>query len=531
MCQHIEAAVKCTNEASSLELKNSVLELLNVSDDMKQEIYQLASQTTAPLVQRVSKNIMAVKCQVSPKHPLGYLHFSFFTPRAKERSESKFYCSCVTFKGQTKTNGIGQCKNEPAPIANRKCVHFYACICAFASDSKLAEEFACHVNMEQTFKMSLLSDNDGLSGLTDNQFVSILENDLIDPRDVCDIEVEVLNENALLGVTNICQTMSDVMEPNVQVQNLEINENGEVTIIRGIPDDALHFSDLPDNLQCFSDTIDLTTPLEIIPLKKAKLDSCPKPVKLKASKKVPQQSAVQTASTVRDTGRQKKMPTNQQDTTTLEEKRTQISFVQWLATVTERINQTMHYQFNGKPDALIFHVPQVFFDCLRERISFGGSKKRLPNYTSAFIRKDAIPIGTFTKYTWHITNILHVKQIFETPLIPLQITKSFVQNRDGTYDHYTPRGDEKNDTKRDGLIPIRPLELKTYLKVGNTSHNQVEPTPFIIEWIPDILPLSKIGELRIKFEFGHQKEVSGAKPIRILKKNLESTTCVGKNEF
>lgn len=99
MCQHIEAAVKCTNEASTLVLKNSVLELLNVSNDMKQEIYQLASQTTAPLVQRVSKNIMAVKCQVSPKHPLGYLHFSFFTPRAKERSESKFYCSCAAFKG------------------------------------------------------------------------------------------------------------------------------------------------------------------------------------------------------------------------------------------------------------------------------------------------------------------------------------------------------------------------------------------------------------------------------------------------
>lgn len=115
--------------------------------------------------------------------------------------------------------------------------------------------------------------------------------------------------------------------------------------------------------------------------------------------------------------------------------------------------------------------------------------------------------------------------------IPLQITKSFVLNRDGTYDHYTPKGDEKNEFKRDGLIPIKPLELKTYLKVGNTSHNQIEPTPFIIEWIPDILPLSKIGELRIKFEFGHQKEISNSKPIRILKKNHSESTCVSKNEF
>lgn len=37
------------------------------------------------------------------------------------------------------------------------------------------------------------------------------------------------------------------------------------------------------------------------------------------------------------------------------------------------------------------------------------------------------------------------------------------------------------------------------------STDQKEPTPFIIEWIPDILPRSHIGELRIKFEYGHQR--------------------------
>ena len=35
--------------------------------------------------------------------------------------------------------------------------------------------------------------------------------------------------------------------------------------------------------------------------------------------------------------------------------------------------------------------------------------------------------------------------------------------------------------------------------------NQKEPTPFTIEWIPDILPQCHIGELRIKFEYGHQR--------------------------
>lgn len=60
---------------------------------------------------------------------------------------------------------------------------------------------------------------------------------------------------------------------------------------------------------------------------------------------------------------------------------------------------------------------QLFFECLRERISCGGKKKRLPNFTTGFVRRDAVPLGTFTKYTWHITNIIHVKQIFETPLV------------------------------------------------------------------------------------------------------------------
>ena len=69
----------------------------------------------------------------------------------------------------------------------------------------------------------------------------------------------------------------------------------------------------------------------------------------------------------------------------------------------------------GNPDPLVFHAPQFFFECLQQRISTGNKKKRLPNFTTAFVRKDALPLGTFTKYTWHITNILHVKQIFDTP--------------------------------------------------------------------------------------------------------------------
>ncbi|KAG8585564.1 hypothetical protein GDO81_005075 [Engystomops pustulosus] len=193
----------------------------------------------------------------------------------------------------------------------------------------------------------------------------------------------------------------------------------------------------------------------------------------------------------------------------LNENQVSLTFLDWLASVTERIHQTMHFQFDGKPEPLVFHIPQSFFDALSQRLSMGNARMRLPNCTTAFVRKDALPLGTFSKYTWHITNILQVKQIFDTPEMPLEITRSFVQNRDGTFDLFKcPKVEVENIAETYGRLekqPIRPLELKTFLKVGNTSPDQKEPTPFTIEWIPDILPLSKIGELRIKFEYGHHR--------------------------
>lgn len=44
---------------------------------------------------------------------------------------------------------------------------------------------------------------------------------------------------------------------------------------------------------------------------------------------------------------------------------------------------------------------------------------------------------------------------------------------------------------------------------GTCAAEQTEPVPFVIEWIPDILPHSQVGELRIRFEYGHQL---GSKP-------------------
>ncbi|XP_007476365.1 uncharacterized protein C2orf42 homolog isoform X4 [Monodelphis domestica] len=380
-CQHIKLAINCQAEATPLTLKSSVLNSMQASPETKQTIWQLATEPTGPLVQRITKNILVVKCKASQKHSLGYLHASFVQKiSAKSMTERRFFCSCQTLK----SNKSNTSKDELA----QRCIHFFACICAFASDETLAQEFSEFLSFD----------------------------------------------------SNACNQL-------------------------------------------------------------------------------------------------------------LDESQVTLSFQDWLASVTERIHQTMHYQFDGKPEPLVFHIPQSFFDALQQRISVGSAKKRLPNSTTAFVRKDALPLGTFSKYTWHITNILQVKQILDTPEMPLEITRSFIQNRDGTYELFKcPKVEVESIAETYGRLEkqpvLRPLELKTFLKVGshvvlveknifplnllavvmklftpfggisrstitfdagNTSPDQKEPTPFIIEWIPDILPQSKIGELRIKFEYGHHR--------------------------
>ena len=61
-------------------------------------------------------------------------------------------------------------------------------------------------------------------------------------------------------------------------------------------------------------------------------------------------------------------------------------FQEWLSSVTERINLTMHYGCSGTPDPLTWLVPQSFFNALMERISPGPQKKRLPNTTQTIGR-------------------------------------------------------------------------------------------------------------------------------------------------
>lgn len=142
-CQHIKLAVNCQAEATPLTLKSSVLNAMQAPPETKQTIWQLATEPTGPLVQRITKNILVVKCKASQKHSLGYLHTSFVQKiSAKSLPERRFFCSCQALKSH-KSNAS---KEEVA----QRCIHFFACICAFASDETLAQEFSDFLNFDSS---------------------------------------------------------------------------------------------------------------------------------------------------------------------------------------------------------------------------------------------------------------------------------------------------------------------------------------------------------------------------------------------
>ncbi|XP_054506689.2 uncharacterized protein C2orf42 homolog [Agelaius phoeniceus] len=425
-CQHLKLALGCQAEATPLPLKSSVLGAVQAPAEAKQSLWELATEPSGPLVQRVTKSVLVVKCKASQRHSLGYLHASF--------GQRRFSCACRgpghgRAKGEQREDEEEEDEEEEEEEEESpptRCIHFLACICAFASDESLAQEFS----------EFLASDGSGLKGTVTPQ---LLRGPTARARGAAAARAKRRRKELGPGP----QVPGPLLAPDPAHPSARRSSLRKLPVVSSSPSSSSSSS--------------------------LKRHGCPQ---------------------------------------ALDESQVSLSFQEWLGSVTERIHQTMHYQFEGHPEPLVFHIPQSFFEALQQRISSGSGKKRLPNSTTAFVRRDALPLGTFSKYTWHITNVLQVKQIFDTPEVPLEITRSFVQNRDGSYEPFrSPRVEV--ESLPEGLgpherqPPLRPLELQTFLKVGHTSPTQKEPTPFTIEWIPDILPRSRLGELRLKFQYGH----------------------------
>lgn len=161
LCVHIKQAIECQSCATPLTLKSSVLEGLQASIQAREELWRLATESPGPLVQRVSKDTLVVKCHVDSQHPLGLLHLTVGAGglsksvkserRSREQTAAVFHCTCQLSNRRSKAGvdaGGGSTNSHPPPSSPtpQPCLHFYACVCAFASDEKLASEFAAFIN-------------------------------------------------------------------------------------------------------------------------------------------------------------------------------------------------------------------------------------------------------------------------------------------------------------------------------------------------------------------------------------------------
>ncbi|XP_056260341.1 uncharacterized protein C2orf42 homolog isoform X1 [Seriola aureovittata] len=441
LCIHIKQAIECQSRATPLTLKSSVLEGLQASIQAREELWRLATESPGPLVQRVSKDTLVVKCHTDSHHPLGLLHLTVGAGGLSEASKSErrgretqqqgvFHCACqVGSSGRRNkpgADGGGGATGSHPPAGSatpQPCLHFYACVCAFASDEKLASEFAAFINYTP-------------SGV--QQSVS----------------------SRVTGPSEKPLHQAEPVNSHHKVKKLRLDESLSVASASGVGKEGVSASGL----------------------------------RRAGQRRTPGAGGP-------------KAPGNTQ---AVDERTVTLGFHQWLASVTERIHQTMHYQFDGKPQPLVYHIPQEFFNALQHRLSLGSKKRRLPNFTTAFVRNDGLPLGSFSKYTWHITNLTQVKRIFDTPELPLEVSQSFVKNVDGSYSRFRcpeppPEPELPDGYRTDRPQAIRPMELRTFLKVGPGTADQKEASPFVIEWIPDVLPRCQMGELRIGFEFGHQQ--------------------------
>ncbi|CAH1404334.1 unnamed protein product [Nezara viridula] len=450
-CQHIQSAMRCCSDAVVLHIDYKALETINTSKYIKDTIWQLNTDTPGALVQRVSKAIMAVKCKVTTKHPLGFLHVTFFLSTRLKEKDSYFTCTCATYKNHAKS--LDNSKN---------CIHYYACVAAFASDAKLTTEFSTFVSRERIAEIYTVEID---ANEEECRLVEILNNTI----NQSEVEIEVLDKDSSFILPEFPETDLDGLTSIVDVSN---------DLGTGL--DSQNFSSVMNQ--------DITGKIKIKP----------KPRK----KKISSNTLEKKRGGNKDFMKQFHFAEVSPDPNSVT-----LPFINWLASVTERMNQLMHFQLDGKPEPLVFHIPHLFFDCLLDRFMTqsieGNKRKRLPNLVTTFDRKTTPPFGTFYNYTWHITNLSHAKAIFDTPLLSLNLSRSFVQTGEGTYEELDPASIEEGLVRREGQRPIRPIELKTYLKIGVDSPDQESPSILSINWTPNVLPISKIGELKITFEYGH----------------------------
>ena len=470
-CIHVLSCVSREDhtEAQPLLLKNSVLNSMNLSAESKQKLFLKARE--GPLVQRVNAIAMVVRCEKDQLHPLGYLHTYFFkknssaSPLAtspESPSTYKFGCSChLSLPPLSSVSAVKKKSSASLVTLNQpemylsttgvkdRCLHFYSCLAAFSGDAALSKIYH-----------RFISDDYVVSSM--QQVIAIL-----------DSEADTDGSSAAIKVIETADNL-DLYKEELYANDFRIEMDEEeaescsqtITLPAIAPDEILKRPLLGEVVK------------EKIFEMEAIIDNCSTPTDMSLQINANQGPA--------------------------------FTATDWLASITENINATMHYGFPTIPEPLIFHAPQAFFNFLMDRISGGSSqKKRLPNTTESFVRT-VPPISRCTRYTWHLTNIFHLKKVFDTPTVSLEISRRFAKTN-GSFsliksgeDYKSLAADMETASCKSRQKVLKPVEYKTFLKVGQMSTDPRDVTPFTIEWVPDLYPKTRVGELTIKFQFGHE---------------------------
>lgn len=90
-------------------------------------------------------------------------------------------------------------------------------------------------------------------------------------------------------------------------------------------------------------------------------------------------------------------------------------FIDWLSSVTENMNQKLTFELIKRKVFMVFHIPEKFFQLLKERIPSHYSKVEIINPPTE--SQGSYGEQYLYKYTWDITDIFNVKQIFDTSLV------------------------------------------------------------------------------------------------------------------
>ncbi|XP_028129105.1 uncharacterized protein C2orf42 isoform X1 [Diabrotica virgifera virgifera] len=426
-CTHIRSALKSQSKASPMELKPSVLTSLNVTDDIKEKLCSFNSEKEGVFVQRVSKSVMAVKCQASAKHPLGYLHFTFIKGKGRDVYE-KFYCSCSEFS-------VSELSGEGFESVKYKCIHYYACIWALASDQKLSEEFTNILRNEFSFV-----------GSNNNTTQNIKSRDNAVPNDSTKVTEKVDSNRSTDPNNDFNVTDSKSKDKVLVTDSNKITQNDKCRHKHAV------------NLVNRKNGSKIVKKNLILHRKKETLKQCQKimpkilPIEIKVLEETPKSNDV-----------------------------VSWGFVDWLSFVTESINRTMQFENYGMVNTTILQIPEDFYNYFA---------KRIPSIY------EVVQTGNSSAY--YIMNILHLKEIFDTPKIKLKISKKFVHNDEKGYVEF----DENDDNEDESFL----CPFIYFINVGQSTVDESDNTNnyFYVEWTPSVFSVTNIGQLRFQYKYGRK---------------------------